>query len=108
MTAKAVFRVLRTAGLWIYCTQFDRITISRLGIVGSFEFKCNRKSWNPSIPACMVKATVTVVDSPGLRTIEPMVGVGGQHPSFSSTNGSSTNRSVASPELWSSKVASTI
>lgn len=51
------------------------------------------------MPVCIVNATLTAVDSPGARTIEPMVGVGGQHPSFNSMNGSSTNKSVASPEL---------
>jgi hypothetical protein len=45
------------------------------------------------MPECMVKATTTVIDSAGSRTTEPMVGLGGQRPSFGSMSASSTNRS---------------
>src|SRR4030067_3370897 len=44
-----------------------------------------------------------LVLSPGPRTIEPMVGVGGQQPSNTSIYGSSLSRRVLSPTLVNSK-----
>jgi hypothetical protein len=47
------------------------------------------------MPACIMKAEdFTLVLSPGLRTIEPMVKLGGQQPSKTSTYGVSLKRSV--------------
>jgi hypothetical protein len=37
------------------------------------------------MPSCIMKLMEIVVCSPGLRTIAPMVGTGGQQPSITST-----------------------
>lgn len=84
------------------------MTISRSGCAASFVTRWSRKSCRPPIPAGIEKETATVVDSPGPMAIEPMAGVGGQHPSLTSMNGFSANTSVASPTLVTSKEASTI
>lgn len=63
-------------------------------------FRCTAKSCGPSIPSCIMNTLDSmIVLSPGLRTIEPMVRRGGQHPSNTSIYGSSLNRSVPSPVL---------
>jgi hypothetical protein len=47
------------------------------------------------MPACIINAEdLTMVLSPGLRTIEPMVRLGGQQPSKTSMYGISLKRSV--------------
>lgn len=47
------------------------------------------------MPACMEKTVdLILVLSPGLRTIEPMVKLGGQQPSRTSTYGDSLKRNV--------------
>ena len=48
---------------------------------------------------CIMKRRVNWVLWPGWIVIEPMTGVGGQHPSTTSTYGSSVNRRGWSPEL---------
>ena len=55
------------------------------------------------MPAYVVKATTTVIDSAGSRTTEPMVELGGQHPSFSSMSDSSTTGAADATE--SSRIA---
>jgi anti-anti-sigma regulatory factor len=68
-----------------YGTQLERTTSSRSAAFGSLVGRCTRKSCGPPISPCIMNSRESVVLSPGWRTIEPMVGVGGQHPSFTST-----------------------
>ncbi len=69
----------------IYGAQFDNTVSVLSGWLGSLLGRCTRKSCMPSMPSCIMKLIEIVVLLPGLRTIAPMVGVGGQHPSTTST-----------------------
>jgi hypothetical protein len=51
----------------------------------------------PPIPACIVNLIDKSVLSPGLRTVEPTVTLGGQHPSTTSVKGNSLNFKGLSP-----------
>lgn len=67
-----------------------------------------RKSCGPPIPAGILNSMKRVALSPGLSTIELMVGVGGQHPSLTSIKGASLNLSAWVPVLVSWKAAWTL
>ena len=84
-------------------TQLDSTTSSLAGSAGSLDWIFTRKSCMPSMPLCMVKVIESWVLSPGLRTIEPRSTCGGQHPSTTSTLGTSRMRKSSSPRLDSIK-----
>jgi hypothetical protein len=70
--------------LLLYSTQSDSTARVRLPQLGSLLGMYTRKSCGPPIPSCIVKDICRVVLSPGFRAIEPMAGLGGQHPSSTS------------------------
>ena len=83
--ARFVWRVdVETCG---YCTQFDRTVKVLSGCLGSLVGKCTLKLCLPPMSPCIRNCIDNVVVWPGLRTIAPMVGVGGQHPSTTWTYG---------------------
>ncbi len=65
-----------------YGTQFDNTVSVRSDWLGSLLGRCTRKSCGPPMSPCIRNCIERFVLSPGLSTIEPMVGVGGQHPSL--------------------------
>ena len=69
----------------LYGPQFDKTVKVLSPQTESLLGRCTSKSCIPSIPACIMNCMDSVVVAPGLSTIEPMVGVGGQHPSKTST-----------------------
>jgi len=64
--------------------QFDNTCSVLSACFGSFVGKWTRKSCKPPISPCIMNDNATVVFWPGLITIEPMVGTGGQHPAATS------------------------
>ncbi len=57
-----------------YGIQLDSTFTTRSGLFGSFVFRWTAKSCGPCMPSCIMNTLdSTVVLSPGLRTIEPMV-----------------------------------
>ncbi len=76
-----------------YCTQFDSTSTVFSDCLGSFVMRYTRKSCLPPISPCIMNCMEIVVFSPGLRTIDPMAGVGGQHPSMTSMYGFFVKRS---------------
>jgi hypothetical protein len=83
-----------------YGTQLDNTCTTRSGFWGSFVTRCTAKSWGPPIPGLITKLLeVTVVLSPGFKTIEPMVRSGGQQPARTSRYGSRLKRKTAPPTL---------
>ena len=83
-----------------YGIQFDNTFTTKSGLSGSLVFRWTAKLCGPSMPSCIMKtADWTIVLSPGLSAIEPMVNSGGQQPSTISMYGSSLNRRVPSPVL---------
>ena len=83
-----------------YGTQLDNTCTTRSGFRGSFVTRCTAKSWGPPIPGLITKLLeVTVVLSPGFKTIEPMVRSGGQQPARTSRYGSRLKRKTAPPTL---------
>jgi len=68
-----------------YGTQLDNTVKVLSSQVESLLGKCTRKSCLPPMSPCIMNSMESRVDSPGLRTIAPMVGIGGQHPSLTST-----------------------
>jgi hypothetical protein len=82
-----------------YSTQFEMIETVLSGSSGSFVGMCSWKLCVPPMAPCMKNSIVMVVLSPGPMAIEPTAGVGGQHPSSTSTYGASVIRRVWSPTL---------
>jgi hypothetical protein len=70
--------------LLLYSTQSERTASERSPQLGSLLGMYTRKSCGPPIPSCIVKDICSVVLSPGFSAIEPMAGLGGQHPSNTS------------------------
>ena len=65
--------------------QSDSTVTIRSGFCGSLVLRWTAKLCGPSMPSCIMNSLdSTTVLSPGLRTIEPMVSGGGQHPSTTS------------------------
>jgi hypothetical protein len=82
-----------------YGTQFERTLTVRSGCAGSSVSRWRRKLCLPPMSPCILNSIEIVVLPPGCRTIAPMVGVGGQHPSTSSTYGALVKWSGWSPTL---------
>ena len=91
-----------------YSIQLDSTVSPRSGWSGSLVMTCTRKLCRPPMSPCIMNCIETRVLSPGWRTIEPMVGMGGQHPSTTSMYGASASCSGWSPTLVSTKEASTV
>ncbi len=79
--------VLKTFSVYIirhYGTQSES-TVSVISFwLGSLFGTWTLKSCLPPISPCIINCIEIVVLSPGAKAIEPMAGVGGQHPSFTS------------------------
>jgi len=83
-----------------YGIQLESTFTTLSGWAGSLVMRCTPKLCGPSIPSCIMKTLdSTIVLSPGLRTIEPMVNSGGQHPSNTWIYGFSLKRNKPSPVL---------
>lgn len=82
-----------------YSIQLERMVTTLSGSVVSLVTRWRLKLCMPPISPCMKNSKEMVVLSPGLRAIEPMAGLGGQHPSKTSIYGASLKRKGWSPTL---------
>jgi len=99
--------VVQPLGLGDYGIQFDKTVRPSSGRAGSLLFTRNRKLCLPPMPSGMVNSIERVVDFPAAKTIAPMVAVGGQHPSTTSTSGTAANSNVPVPVLLNVNTACT-